>query len=98
MITVTEEQLQEAVRKLAKYLGVLYYHPFDSRRSAPGFPDTVLAGTRGLIFAELKSAAGKLSPAQTAWRYMLLASGQKWVLWRPADWPGRIRAELEAIR
>jgi hypothetical protein len=51
---MTEKQLQGAVVELAKRLGYLVYHTFDSRRSNPGWPDLVLCKPPRLIFAELK--------------------------------------------
>ena len=95
---MTEAQLLEQVTELAKWLGLLVYHTRDSRRSQPGFPDLILAGRRGVIFAELKSATGQLSSHQHAWKWTLLASGQDWRLYQPADWEsGLIYAELRAI-
>jgi hypothetical protein len=95
---MTEAELLELVTELAKWLGLLAYHTRDSRRSAPGFPDLVLAGRKGVIFAELKSPAGGLKPDQVTWKYMLLTAGQAFFLWRPADWEsGLIQAELRAI-
>ena len=40
---LTEAQLQEMVVARSKALGWLVYHTYDSRRSASGFPDLVLA-------------------------------------------------------
>jgi hypothetical protein len=96
---MTEAQLQSAVLDLCKLLGVHYYHPYDSRRSVPGWPDLVLCGTRGLIFRELKSQTGKPAPEQTAWFARLLTAGQDISVWRPEDLrSGRIHRELTAIR
>ena len=61
------------------------------------------------IYAELKDARGKLTEGrfdlhrgsrgawirgQTEWRDALLAAGQRWVLWRPADW---LSGEIERV-
>lgn len=95
---MTEETLQASVLELAKAFGIRAYHTHDSRRSPAGFPDLVLAGRRGVIFAELKSAGGAMRPEQVAWKYQLLASGQRWRLWRPADWTTKvIEADLREI-
>ena len=56
---MTEAQLQDAIVQMARVLGWLVYHTFDSRRSAAGFPDLVMVRNGRLIFAELKSATGK---------------------------------------
>lgn len=96
---MTEAQLQEAVRKLCRLLGVLAFHAHDSRRSwGPGFPDLVLAGPGGILFRELKSATGDTSAQQDLWGWTLCKAGADWAVWRPADLRERIPRELAAIR
>ncbi len=85
---MSEKQFQSQVLQLAKLSGWLTYHTHDSRRSAPGFPDLVLVKAPLVLFAELKSARGKLRPEQEAWLEAL--RGCRTVgarLWRPSDWP-----------
>lgn len=55
------------VIELATRLKWLVYHPYDSRRSTPGFPDLTLARNGRLLFIELKTARGKVSPDQQFW-------------------------------
>jgi len=63
------------------------YHTHRSERSEPGFPDLVLLRPPRVIFAELKTADGRLSPDQREWRTKLLACpGVEYHLWRPEDW------------
>ena len=81
---MTEAELQEAVREIAKTTGWLYYHTYRSRRSPAGFPDVVLVRPPRVIFAELKSETGKLTPEQNQWIAALLVSGEAYV-WRPGD-------------
>lgn len=51
-----------------------------------GFPDLVLAHrTKGVLFAELKTDTGRLSPDQVKWRDTLTAAGAEYHLWRPED-------------
>jgi len=52
-----------------------------------GMPDLILIGQRGqgIIFAELKTRTGKLSPAQEARIVQLLNNGVEVYVWRPAD-------------
>lgn len=52
-----------------------------------GMPDLILIGRKGqgVIFAELKTAKGKLSPVQEARIAQLLANGCEVHIWRPAD-------------
>ena len=81
-----EKAFQAEVIKEARRLGWRHYHTYDSRKSAAGFPDLVLVRDR-VVWVELKSATGRLTAAQEEWRDWLLAAGQEWHLWRPADWP-----------
>ncbi len=54
-----------------------------------GFPDLVLANRhRGVIYAELKSERGKVSPSQADWLETLTAASavsSETFLWRPND-------------
>lgn len=56
-----------------------------------GWPDLVLV-RECIIYAELKSETGKLSPEQEDWRDWLTAGGGVWFQWRPSDKP-----EIERI-
>lgn len=47
-----------------------------------GFPDLVLVRDR-VLYAEVKSAGGRLEPEQRAWRDRIVAAGGEWHLWRP---------------
>jgi hypothetical protein len=92
---MTEEQLQQAITDLARWLRLYVYHTRDSRGSAHGFPDLVLVGPAGVAFAELKSDTGTVSIDQKAWGNALVNAGQLWEVWRPADWhSGRVRRAL----
>lgn len=98
MTQLTEAELQYQVLELCKWKGLLVYHTRDSRGSQPGFPDLVIAGPRGLLFRELKSARGQLQPMQRQWRWMLEQAGQDWAIWQPASLTGgRVNAELAEI-
>lgn len=83
-----EKDFQNAVLKEAAKLGWLCYHTHDSRKSRAGFPDLTMVRRQRVIFAELKSATGKLDAAQETWREVLEAVGGNvtYCLWRPADW------------
>lgn len=84
---MSERDLQRKVEQMADIYGWLRYHTYDSRRSEAGFPDLVLAHpTRGVIFAELKSAKGRVTHAQSDWMSVLKrAPGVEFHLWRPCD-------------
>jgi hypothetical protein len=83
---MTERELQAQVIDLARMLGYLVWHCYDSRRSEPGFPDLVMVHERSgaLIFAELKSTSGRLTPEQDRWLRALALRGAAFV-WRPAE-------------
>lgn len=93
---MTERQLQDAVVECALRLGWYVYHPYDSRRSTPGFPDLTLAQPGRLVFVELKSASGRLRSEQVTWLGALHRTGRCEVyLFRPKDWlNGRIEDVL----
>ena len=82
----TEKQWLEEVRKMAHMLGWITYHPHQSMRSEPGFPDLVLCRER-VLFVELKrhSPLAKLSLHQQLWRDRLLEAGAEHYVWRPGD-------------
>jgi VRR-NUC domain len=94
----SEKQFEQAVVEYARLCGWLVWHPFDSRRSAAGYPDLTLLRGGVLLFAELKAERGKLSSAQCEWLQELARVGQQNVrvhVWRPKDWP---TIELELAR
>jgi hypothetical protein len=97
---VTEAELQTNVRQVAKLGGWLTYHTNDSRRSDKGFPDLVfvhpLSGRT--VYAELKSAKGRIRPEQQQWIDALYRGGHEVYVWRPADWPVLVQRVLLAER
>lgn len=85
---MTERQWQQRITDLARLRGWRCFHPYDSRRSAPGFPDLTLVRGGRLIFAELKTDTGRLTVEQRGWIDALAAViGVTAVVWRPSDWP-----------
>ena len=94
---MSEADLQESVRQHCASLGLFHYHPWSSVRSEPGWPDSVIIG-RKVLFRELKTEYGKLSPAQVKVSYLLRAAGANWKVWRPSDlFSGLIAAELTEV-
>jgi hypothetical protein len=95
---VTEQDLQRCVIETAQLFGYVVAHFRAAKTSAgwrtpvqadgAGFPDLVMAKPGRLLFAELKSARGPISPAQTVWLETLSAAGAhvEVYVWRPADW------------
>ena len=80
---MTEKQWQKAVEREARRGGWMFYHTRYSLGSGAGFPDLVLVRGKRVIFAELKSDTGKLTPKQEEWAAALLGAGAEWHLWRP---------------
>ncbi len=97
-LELTEKQWQDQVLEVAHMLGWYCHHDHDSRkqdwRADSGFPDLVLAKDGRIIFAELKTAKGRMTPMQQGWRRHLGGDaligppeGVEVYLWRPDDWP-----------
>jgi len=92
---MSEDAFQQWVVDLAKVYGWRHYHTRFSKRSPSGFPDLVLARDGRLIFAELKSEKGHLTPEQREWMADLARVAQRLFmtdpdtvrefLWRPSD-------------
>lgn len=86
-VKLTEDQFQQQVTDLCDVLRLKWHHETDSRRSKAGFPDLVIAGPEGVVFAELKTEKGKVSKKQQEWMDALLASRQHAYVWRPSQLP-----------
>jgi hypothetical protein len=87
--------LDAHVRKLLKDLALWGYHVRNSKGSEPGWPDWVIIGPCRIIFRELKSETGTLTPEQREVGQMLQRAGQSWAVWRPSDLlSGQIAREL----
>ena len=101
---MTEDDFLAEVGALASRLGLLWAHfnvVYRGRRDTQGdrgFPDLVIAGDRGHLFAELKLGGGSLNSGQAGWKWRLMAGGAIWHLWYPADlYSRRIEAELKRL-
>ena len=81
---MTERDLQAAIVELARTIGWMVYHPYDSRRSTPGYPDLTMVHPRtgAILFAELKTETGKVTDEQDQWLRALAVRGLAFV-WRP---------------
>ncbi len=101
---MTEEDLLRAVLQLAKMNGWRTAHfrtaQIAGRYQTPvqgdgkGWPDLTLVKAGRIIFAELKSAAGRLEPEQEIWLEMLREVPDAEVhIWRPAN----LRAIAETL-
>ena len=99
-MSLSEKRFQQQVIDLAHLAGWLVYHTYDSRRSAPGYPDLALCHeARGqYLLAELKSDRGRLSPAQQRWIQALQRAGIECHIWRPGDFDAIVaRLHQEAV-
>lgn len=103
---MTEAQLFDEVIELADARGVRWVHmsnqPSRRRRGhLRGFSDLFLCGDSGVMFRELKSLDGVnrgVRGRQVDWKYDLLAAGQDWAIWSPADLSsGQIARELDEL-
>jgi len=64
---VSEKRFQAELVRVLELTGWRVYHTYDSRRSAPGFPDLVCLKGQRLLALEVKSATGRVTPDQRAW-------------------------------
>ena len=94
-----EDALLQNVIRMAKLFGWTVYHARPAmnrsgRWSTPtqgdiGFPDIAMVRNGRVIFAELKSMRGRLSPEQHNWLAELSKSvACETYTWRPTDWLG----------
>lgn len=86
-IRVTERDLREQVRDLCKIYHWRFLFTWTSIHSPKGMLDLLLINKEQerVIFAELKSERGKMTPEQQETFDELDACGQEVYLWRPAD-------------
>ncbi len=96
---MSEAELEEAVRSMCRDLGLTRWHVRDSRGSdVAGMPDDILLGPRGVLWRELKSETGALTPDQRRAGSRLERAGQDWAVYRPRDLlSGVIARQLGAI-
>jgi len=95
---MTEAQFQQQVIDLAHIYGwaVAHFRPAWSRdgkrcmtavqADGSGWPDLTLVKGKRLIFAEVKSDKGHLSPEQYEWLERLKQTGNEVYLWMPENW------------
>jgi len=82
-LAMTEKAWGGRVEQLARLNGWKFYHTWQSIHSAPGFPDYVFVRDGEVMYVELKTEKGKLTPAQLTWRDLLVAARQEYYVWRP---------------
>ncbi len=85
LAALSERAWQDLVIQYARLHGWWVYHPHDSRRSEPGWPDLVLVRPPDAIFAELKTSTGRITAVQRQVLDQLHHCGLEIHVWRPAD-------------
>lgn len=90
--------VNEAVRQCDQ-LGLRVFFWPDSRRTLrKGWPDLTIIGRSGVLFREVKTAFGKLTPEQRLTGYEMTRAGLDWAVWRPGDFAaGTAERELRRI-
>jgi len=90
----SEAMFQKDVIRLASMYEWLVHHvrpgrygEFYKTDGLPGMPDLVLISlrNRGVIFAELKTARGRLNENQLIVGKALMQNGAEYYVWRPGD-------------
>ena len=92
-IPIKEKHFQAQVIKIAKAFGWTYYHTYWSKNSPAGFPDLVLVKNK-ILYRELKTEKGRLTPAQKMWGENIKKAGGDWDVWRPSM-ADKIQEELK---
>jgi len=90
---LSEQDFMQQIIDLAHLYGWLCYHTFDSRRSAPGYPDLAFCHPvhHEYFLAELKTEKGHLTPAQQRWIEALYQANIETYVWRPSDFDTIVR-------
>lgn len=97
---MSEDDLKDAVLENAALFGWLVHHDRPARvmkagvetwrtniEGDKGFPDLVLVhAAHGVLFRELKSEKGLVSPEQQDWLNRITGGGGNAGVWRPTDW------------
>lgn len=61
-----EAEFAKRIEETCNYLHLRWHHETDSRKSKAGFPDYCIVGNF-VLFLEIKSDKGVVSPQQEAW-------------------------------
>lgn len=97
-MTHPEHEIQKAIVSLLKIEHVFHFAvPNGEKRDVrvgarlkeegvlPGVSDLVLILPGRVVFVEIKTAAGRLSPVQKAFREVVQGLGHPYVVWRSLD-------------
>jgi hypothetical protein len=96
---MSERDLSRELRSMVNERQLWGHASFDYyRRTGAGWVDWVIIGPSGILFRELKSAEGILSPEQRYVQEMFTRFGLDCAVWRPEDFTdGTMARELDAI-
>jgi hypothetical protein len=95
---MSEAELQANIIALCGELGFPVGQMLNFRATIRGWPDLVIIARTKIIYRELKSERGTLSPDQRDTGTRIRAAGGNWAVWRPRDWvTGRIQDELRML-
>ena len=84
---MSEAEFMRQVVQLARLLGWWVHHAHISRGGEAGLPDLVMVKAgRPVVYAELKTERGKVTPEQQAVLDLLRTTPSQVFLWRPTDW------------
>lgn len=85
---MSEKEWQAQVIALARSLGYVTYHTYDSRRCEPGLPDLFLLrmARPRFVAIELKTTRGRITSEQRTWINGLRAAGIDAFVFRPNQW------------
>ncbi len=97
-MTHPEHQIQQAIHRFLSIKGIFHFAvPNGEKRDVrvgarlkeegvlPGVSDLVLVLPGRVVFVEIKTPAGRLSPAQKAFREAVQGLGHPYVVWRSLD-------------
>ena len=80
-----ERELQKKVIEACNFLGLRTHHSFDPK-PPDGYPSLTIAGPNGVLFVELVSDKGTVSPQRATWVRDLERAGAEAVIIRPAGY------------
>lgn len=92
---ISEKQFQANVVRQAREWGWWVHHETIAYRSGAGMPDLTLVRGSRIVYAELKTMRGKVTPSQAEVIALLMATGKvEAYIWRPDAWEeiGRVLA------
>lgn len=97
-MTHPEHEIQQAIHRFLTIEGIFHFAvPNGEKRDVrvgarlkeegvlPGVSDLVLILPERVVFVEIKTVAGRLSPAQCAFREVVQGLGHSYMVWRSLD-------------